>query len=149
MGVILGGDTAWKVRAKGDIVCAYHWINAEPALCLYPRQKKLGAGAYVIALSVAHLYARSDGYPTRYLIEASGRAAAVMGMDVTGFTIHRIADIIIDGLEDLVKMPPEPPMPKKKGRHLGEISLKSDGKVIAEGEVDMPEMIEVPSMTRH
>lgn len=150
MGVILGGDTAWRKYAKGDIVCAFHWINGEASMCLYPRDKRPGAGAYVIPLSAAHQYARKDGYPTKYLIEASARAAAVMGMEVQMFTVHRIADVIIDGIEDLVHMPPEPEnLPKRRGQHVGEITLKAGDKVLAEGEVDMPAMLDVPSMTQH
>jgi len=150
VGVILGGPTAWKVAVKGDVVRAYHWVNNEPAMCLYPRDRRLGAGAYVIPLSAASNYARADGYPTAYLIEASARAAAIMGMDTSGFTIHRIADVIIEGIEDLVKMPPEPEnLPKKRGTRIGEIALKAGDKVIAEGEVDVPQMLDVPSMTHH
>lgn len=150
MGVILGGDTAWKVRVKNDIVCAYHWVNGEPAMCLYPRDKRPGAAAFVIMLSVAHQYARRDGYPTPYLLEACATAAVVMGMEAQGFTMHRIADIILDGLEDLVRMPPDPPKAaQKKGKRIGEIELRLGDKTIAAGDIDLPESIEVPSMTRH
>jgi hypothetical protein len=149
MGVILGGDTAWKVRVKGDIVCAFHWVQGEPAMCLYPRDKRLGAAAFVIKLSVAHQYARSNGYPTKYLMEACGKAAVVMGMEAQGFTMHRIADVILDGLPDLVEMPPEPAFPKKKGQRAGEITLKLGDKEIATNEIELPSSIEIPSMTSH
>jgi len=151
MGLILGGPTAWKVRAKGDIVIAYHWINGEPAMCLYPRVKKLGAAAFVLPLSVAHEYVRPDGYPTREMVVRCAKAAAVMGFGIERFTIRRIADIICDGIEDLVKMPPLPRTLRKTGKAVGEIRLQHAGKTIAAGEIDdVPdEVIEHGSMTEH
>lgn len=139
MGIIVGGPNAWKKRVTGDIVSAFHWINEEAAMVLFPVRPAPGASAFIICMSVAHKYARNDGGPTPYLLKQCVTAATVMGMHPDRSTLKRIADIILDGMEDLVKMPPEPPaLAKKKGATIGEMSLSSGGKVIAEGEVDIP-----------
>lgn len=30
MGLIIGGEKAWRKYRKGDIGIAYHWVNGEP-----------------------------------------------------------------------------------------------------------------------
>jgi hypothetical protein len=155
MGVVVGGKNAWRVKRKGDIVVAFHWVNGEPAMVLFPaRPNTLGATACVVAISAAFKYAEKTGYPTRYCIEQSAKFAAMMGMYTDRFTIHRIADAILEGIDDLLDMPPEPQaFHKRKGRIIGEMSFTSDGKKVAELPVEdltEPEMsIEVPGMTIH
>jgi hypothetical protein len=116
-----------QVRVFGDIVVAFHWVNGEPAMCLYPkRARALGArGAAIICLSAIHKYAKSNGDPIpEYLIPKAIEAARVMGMDETRPTVKRIADAILESVEDLVKMPPEPDsLHGPQGRQIGEMSL--------------------------
>jgi hypothetical protein len=130
MGITVGGDKAWKTRRAGDIFISYQWVNEEPAMLLYPARPGPGAGVYAIALSSAWRYADSDtGMPTHYLIQQADVAAEVMGMLATTSTLRAIADAIVDGLPDLVEMPPEPaafnPLPK------GEMKLNLGGQTIA------------------
>lgn len=144
MGMILGGPKAWKIFKKGNIVCAMHWVNNEPAIVLFPHPKPMGAAGYIICLSAAHKYVNSDGYPTPYMIQASATAAQVMGLDITKMTISLIADVITEHIEDLVKMPPEPDW-KEKEKTVGEVSLLVDGNKIAEHEVtDRPPELILP-----
>lgn len=158
MGVVVGGKNAWRQKRKGDIFVAFHWINGEPAMVLFPaRPNTLGAGAFVVCMSAAHKYATPAGYPTKYCIEQSAKAVALMGMYSDRFTIHRIADAILEGIEDLLDMPPEPVVFRKeddqRGRVIGDMSFSVDGKRVAEREVrelTAPEMtIEVPGMKVH
>ncbi len=130
--VSFGGQTAWKVQQVGDIVRAYHWVNGEPAMVLYPALARLNAGAYVICLSSAFKYDDMG-----YLVRQAAIAARVMGMDETKFTIHRIGTAIHDGLLDLIKQPPEPQWVKDldKGEVFAELEVKADGKTIIEREV--------------
>lgn len=137
----LGGDRAWKQFVKGDIVVSFHWVNGEPAMCLWPKVKRtLHAGAFIICLSAAHKYAKSNGDPIPdYLIPQAMEAARVMGMDLTRFTVRRIADAIFEHIPDLVRMPPEPTLKQQRlDRPVGEMVLTAGGKVIHEGEVHAP-----------
>lgn len=131
-GVSFGGASAWKVQQVGDIVRAYHWVNDEPAMVLYPARARLNAGAYVICLSSAFLY--DD---MKYLVRQAATAARVMGMDETSYTINRIGTAIHDGLLDLIKQPPEPQWVKdlERGAAIAEMEVKANGKTIIEREV--------------
>ena len=137
MGIVVGGEKAWKVTKKGDIAVAFHWINGEPAMVLFPaRPNTLGASAFCVALSAAFKYALPNGYPTPYCVQQAARAVALMGMFSDRFTIHRVADAILEGIEDLLDMPPEPTAHRPKGRAVGEVTLTSGGRVVAEGTID-------------
>jgi hypothetical protein len=131
MGIQLGGPKAWKVRRIHDIGIAFHWIEDEPAMCLFPANAKiaLNRGAFVISLDAAVDYVDSNGYPTRYAMDRAAVAAEVMGMDQTKYTLHNILDAMMEGVDDLVKMPPEPDALKQ---YLGEAQLKIDGRIVHE-----------------
>jgi len=134
MGLIVGGPNAWKIRRQGDIVVAYHWVNAEPAMVMWPERKPLGCVPYCIGLSHAYKYAKNTGYPTAYCIQQAVIAAQVMGMDAGRETCKHIVEIILDGLEDLVKMPEERPK-KDTSPPLGVATLFQGGSKIVEGEI--------------
>jgi hypothetical protein len=136
----LGGAKAWKVRLKGDVVVAFHYVNGEPALVLY---KKPGVGttnrpgAYIIPLESAYKYADAkSGLPTTYAIRQAVIAAEQIGFFPDSFTVTRIIDAIVDGLIDLIEMPPEPQgMSQKQAEVVGEMIVKCGGRTIKEGEV--------------
>jgi hypothetical protein len=134
MGLIVGGEGAWKVRTQKDLVVAFHWVNAEPAMVLFPQRRRLGAAAYIIGLSHAYKYAERTGYPTPYCVRMAMVAAGVMAMDRTRQTCMNIVEVILDNLEDLVRMPPERPR-KDTTPALGVATLFSEGKQVSEGEI--------------
>lgn len=138
MGVILGGPSSYKqfLHRKAGICVALHWVNGEPAMCLFPVPKRLGAQGFIICLSALHKYANGNGSPTPYLVEQAANAARRMAMSADVFTIHAIADAIMEHVEDVVKMPPMPDSLRKgKGKPVGTISLKSEGKTVFEREL--------------
>lgn len=109
MPVILGGPKARKVWSRGEFGLSLQYINDEEALCIWPLRSSAGAGAMVILLSAAHLYANSkSGGPTDYLIKRCVGALAVMKMQPQPWTIRKLADIVLDELPELLKMKPEP-----------------------------------------
>jgi hypothetical protein len=140
MGMVVGGETAWKVRTQKDLVVAYHWVNGEPAMVLFPIRRRLGAAAFIIGLSHAYKYAEKNGYPTPYCVRQAMVAAGVMAMDQTRQTCLNITEVILDNLEDLVKMPPELPR-KLDAPAVGEVSLmdRQTGRTLTQGEItDLP-----------
>ena len=150
MPVQIGGPKAWKVRAHGDVGVSFQWVNDEAAMILFPARRSLpGAGAYVICLSAAFKYANSvTGEPTPFLIEASVVAAKQMGFSPTDtFACRKIAEVIVDSLPDLVSMPPEPQQfNERQTQAIGEMSIKMDGRVIAEREIDALDVAEEASV---
>lgn len=144
MGVHIGGKDSYKQFEKGDIVCSLQWVNDEPALILWPKVKRIGSGAFVVCLSAAWQYADSHGYPTRYLIDQSIKAAEIMCLEPHNFTIRAIADAIFEHIPDLVNMPPTPEdwTGKQVEEAIGEMSLKVEGETVMERELTVPETLQ-------
>jgi hypothetical protein len=140
MGVVIGGEKAWKVRRLGDLGIAYHWINGEPAMCLFPIRKRIAtAGSFVIPIESSFKYVHSNGHPNiEYFKFAAAEAAETMGFSREDkFIKRKIIDAIADGMSDLIEMPPEPPdmVSKAVQENVGEMSMIMDGEVIAEKEL--------------
>lgn len=141
MSMIIGGDRAWRKYRKGDIGISYHWLDGDPAMFLFPatRQTGLGVVPFVIKLSVAHQYADSSGHPNLLnALPAAIDAARCLGMSSDPGTLHRIIDAIVDGIPDLVSMPPEPDWAKpESGNPTGDdvLSIKRDGEVVLEAAI--------------
>lgn len=139
MGITVGGGRAWRTRKAGELFVSYQWVNRRPAMLLYPSRPPLGAGAFVIPLESAWAYADSvTGEPTPFLVERAALAAEILGMFPTRDTIRKVADVIVDGIPDLVRMPPEPDWDKIEGINkapAGELKLILDGQTIAHTEV--------------
>lgn len=154
MGVAIGGEKAWKVYKSGDVGVAFHWINEEPAMCLFPLHRTMvNAGSYVICLSAAFNYVNSNGHPNlEYMVPAAIEAAKTMGFNASdSFVLKRIVDAICDGMPDLVEMPPEPENlvdEAVRQETVGELTMKLDGKTIAEKEVSALDAAEMGAISQ-
>ena len=115
--VQLGGERAWLQRVLGDIVACFQWLDRpdidpegpHPCLVLYPAARRMEAGAYVIPQKNAWAYADNRGNPTPQLLASAFQAAAQLGFFPDSMTVHRVVDIIVEGLPDLIRMPSEQP----------------------------------------
>lgn len=142
MGILLGGEKAWRKREHGDLVISYEWLNNEPCMCIFPKIRRQDhQGALVIPIESAHKYVESNGYPNvEYTTGMALQACIHMGMLPEKSTIHRIIDAIADGLPDLVDMPPEPPAHQidkiDTAPTVGDLSIQVDGETILETEVN-------------
>ena len=109
MPVILGGQNARKTWKRGQFGLSLQYVNGEESLCVWPLRGLKGAGAMVIGLSAAHLYADSKtGGPTPHLIESCMSGLSVMNIDYAPWALKALADVILDELPELVNMKPEP-----------------------------------------
>ena len=127
----IGGAMCWKQKTYGDIVVTFDWINDEPAILITPKLSTI-KGAYVVCLSSAHKYTNPV-----YLVQQSAACANHIGMDGSSrFTIHRIADAIMECLQEMVEMPPEQmARPKDKGKAVGDVVISVNGKKTVEKEM--------------
>jgi len=139
--VQLGGERAWLQRVKGDIVCCFQWLDRSdidpegphPCMVLFPAVRRMETGAYVIPQRNAYAFADKHGNPTPHLLGSAFKAAMDMGFYPDSMTVHRIVDVIVEGLADLVKMPSEQhaDLNTRKAEHFGiEASAKVNGRTI-------------------
>jgi|SRR5882672_2332623 len=91
-----------KTRQLKGFIVSFQWVNGEPAMCLL-RQHLGTKSAFVICLSAAWKYAEIP-----FLVAQSARIADHFGMHNERQAAKNIADVILECLEDLVKMAPEP-----------------------------------------
>ena len=124
MSVKLDPRKAHKAHIVGDILAILTWVNDERALVLMPAHRAQGSPWFVVCESAAYKY--DD---PRYLAKQAAKAATVLGMDETTSTWVRVADIILNYLPDLIRMPAAPE-PEKMLSVVGAMHLKEDGKII-------------------
>lgn len=136
--VMLGGDV-FEQMTKGDIIHEYKWRDGEPIMLIYKRVLGRNTPAYMIEMKDAHEYAMSNGGPTKALLnKLCFEAATALGVQDDRASIFRIIDVIVEGMAILLKMPPEPKAIEIANRPTtgnDELSIKIDGKVIAEVQV--------------
>lgn len=143
--VELGGERAWRKYVKGDVACAFQWLDLrehgersdgpEPCMVLYPSNRRMDTGAYVIKQRNAHAYADSRGNPTPQLLGTAFKAAMTLGFDLNDrAAITRMVDVIVDAIPDLIRMPSEQPkaLEVAKARMGIEASVKINGRLAHE-----------------
>jgi hypothetical protein len=136
--VMLGGDV-YEQRFTGDIVSEFKWVDGEPVMLIYKRTLGTNSKAYMIEMKDAHEFAMSNGHPTRALLEKhSLEAARALNSEHDKATCFRIITVIMDGIPDLLSMPPEPKAIEIANRPSSgndELSIKIDGKTMIEVQV--------------
>lgn len=140
--VQIGGDRAWREFTKGDIVASLQWLDRadidpegpHPCLILRPLYRKEDAGVYVIPQRNAYAYATRDGGPTPHALGAAFKAAIEMGFFPEQTTVHRILDLIVEVMPDLIRMPSMQPdsLEVKRAVQGIEISASIAGKTVAQ-----------------
>lgn len=115
--VELGGERAWLTRTKGDIVVSFQWIQVDEidreapvaCMCMFPAARHMDTAAYVIPQQNAHEYASNRGGQSPALVGLAFKAALHLGFFPDKSTVHRIMDICLENLPDLIRMPSEQP----------------------------------------
>jgi hypothetical protein len=137
--VMLGGEHVWRQRITGDVVSEFKWIDGEPHMILYRAVPTTKTGAYLIDMNDAHKYADSrSGGPSPTLMQDAIAACKAIGFYDDKFAVMRVMDIILDGLPDLLAMPPEPKASEIANRPTtgnDEISIKVNGQTVIEAVV--------------
>lgn len=135
--VMLGGEWTHHRHVSHGLVTEYTWRDDEPVMILFKDGIATRQGAYLVELKDAYHYASSDGMPSPTLFEHSIDAAVALGYDRNDKSaVRKIMDAILDGLPDLLVMPPAPQEmieAQEAGRSKAEIRLKVDGETVFEG----------------
>lgn len=131
MGASLDLNKAHRTRQHGDLLAVYTWVNDERALVLIPAYRK-NAAWYIVLESAAYKYDNPE-----YLARQCRIAAEVLGMEPSPNNWFKLANVIIEGLPDLIEMPSEPEALLSRAT-FGEMKLLENGKLIAGEEIRMP-----------
>jgi hypothetical protein len=119
---------AHATRQHGDLLVVFTWINDERAMVLVPAYR-LGAPWYVVAESASFRY--DD---PKYVAVQCVKACEVLGIKPSKENWARVGGIIVDGLPDLIRMP-SAPRPDFRPGSFGEMTLRADGKVLAQQDI--------------
>ena len=137
--VMLGGLVFDQREGTNGVVSEFKWVDGEPVMLLYKRTLGNNSPAFLIELNDAHRFARSDGYGTKALMsELAQGACAALGDPNDKSLLFSIITAILDGIPDLLKMPPEPSEQEIANRFSSgndELSIKVDGKTVMEVQV--------------
>lgn len=121
------------VRQHGDLTAIYTYVNDERALVLVPTHRP-GAPWFVVCESAAYTWDDGDRRYVAEVARKSLKACEVLGMEPTPTNARRVANIIIDGLPDLIRLPTAPDAELHKAS-FGRMELRADGRAIAGEEI--------------
>lgn len=128
MTVSLDLRKAFAAHQFGDITQILTWVNDERAMVLVPSYRK-NAPWYIVCESASYKY--DDAV---YLARQCKKAAEILGMGADTRTWFKLAQIINDGLPDLIRMPSAPPAELHNASH-GQLTMRADGKAFASEEI--------------
>lgn len=138
MGISIDPRRCIITRRLGEFVCLFTHVNDKGAMVLMPAHRKgLNGGPppwAIICDDVAWKYDNDE-----YLMSQAMTFCAAWGMTERA-SVVKLATIINEGLEDLLRLPPapDPASLSAPGRTLGEADLFIAGDKIATTEVAMP-----------
>lgn len=135
MAVRLDPRKAHKAHIVGDILVILSWVNDERAMILMPARRAHGSPWFVLCESAAYQY--DD---PRYLARQAAKAAEVLGMDETTSAAYRIADVILNYLPDLIRMPATPDT-ECMDAAIGSMMLKADGQTVAQQDIRLDKAV--------
>lgn len=116
-------------RTHGDITVIFTWLNDERAMVLLPH-RRAGAPWYVVMEGAAWTWDDEDSRNINTVVKKATKACEVLGIEASPWNIRRVAQIVIDGLPDLVRMPSSPPTEYYRGS-FGQMTLMADGVKVA------------------
>jgi hypothetical protein len=152
MPLLLGGPKCFESRKAKDFVVYFEWFDNDRDLIgqgeptMFIRRRNIFAlsgnrGSVAIQLPKAHLYADSTtGGPTPYLLAFAIGACRELGLEPSKMNVRALADVILDNLPDLLRMPPAPKADKFQSQtspKVGEAVISIDGDVVAEKEITL------------
>ncbi|MFM9424352.1 hypothetical protein RCH10_000780 [Variovorax sp. GrIS 2.14] len=120
--VDLGGERAWRQFTKGDMVASLQWLDLQahdpsfpeegpiPCMTIFHAFRRMDTGAHVIPQRFAYIYGAREGKPTPYFFNSVLNACETCGFDKNDKAArHRMMDLVIEALPDLITMPSEQP----------------------------------------
>lgn len=122
--VELAGERAWLTRTIGEFVCSLQWLalegsdEPEACMCIFPARRHMDVVPYVIPQRNAWAFAERSGNPTPHAFGAAFKAAVAMGIFPARDTVHKLLDLIVEAMPDLIRMPSAQPASLDVARRL-------------------------------
>ena len=135
MGAMIDLRKAHAAHKRGDLTVVLSWLNDDRALFLIPNVREK-APWFVILEKVAFEWSDQDPDNVRYLPARAAKACEVLGIEPNRPNILRIVSLVNDYMQDLLRMPTSQPPEKLMGSY-GAMTLRGDGKVIAQEEITL------------
>lgn len=124
MAITVDTKKAHLTRQHGDLYAIYTWVNDTRAMILIPANRP-GAPWFIVMEPDAWMY------DNPHQLKASAiKACEVLGMEPSRPNWFRVAKIINEGLEDLIRMPSSP-IAEAASAAIGHMVLREDGKEVA------------------
>lgn len=141
--MILGGPKCWKSFEQDGWTVYFHWMTLadmedHPCAFFVPTRwagrNPPGCAPFVFPFRDAWGVAKSDGYATPQARDTALQMCECTGTFPAKDTLRKAEDAILKAVEDLKNMPPMQlaGYEKEIGKALGEIRLKSQGRVVGE-----------------
>ena len=104
----VGGPSAFKTYERRGFNVSFEWVEGEPCMLIWS-VRGMDAGVFGIALSSAAKYADPSGKPTRECFkECRSALIEVMGGSGIDIEVYALVDVVLDGMNTLLTMPPAP-----------------------------------------
>ncbi len=133
---LLSRNMEWLRRTKGDLIISYQWTRNDEfpdgIQSMVLMRSVHPEGMFAVTLARVSLYAEPSGLPTPTLIMDCMQIADMLGWSpMDRSAVHRIADAILEGIEDLIKMPPSPDDAFQTAPVV-DLQLRINGELVAE-----------------
>lgn len=145
-------DASWKKISKGSVVVNFQWftneamqLTNEPAMLFTCPTRGKGQNVAIITLGELGRYIDTYNGKDRATLNVPNTMLKAMqiveaiGLDVFSRSdVHAVMDLIRDGLQELLNMPPKPAGMRNDGsamQSIGAAEIVENGKVIKSEEI--------------
>lgn len=131
----VGGAQAWKTHDCHGYNVSMEWVDGEPAMVIWSRLAP--DFGFAICLSSVGKYATPEGKPNQEGVDALAMALPDFGREICARELHRLVDIVLRYVPELIAMPPTPRDVRKAdaGGAIWDVTQKANDKTISEASI--------------
>lgn len=132
----IGGDTSYNTHDCGEYQVSMEWDETEPMMVIWSATRGRSDFALAICLSSVGKYATPEGNLNVEGATELAKCLPLFGRDIDQSNLHRLADVVLRYVPELILMPPRPrsaALEDQRGPLLEVTEVNRDsGKVIRE-----------------
>lgn len=150
IGILWGGPKCYRKKRFKDFMVFFEWFDeetmevgrGEPTMVITRANRFAlsgNRGSVLVPMGAAWKYADSKtGGPTRELVQFAAGACDELGLEPSKMNVFKVADAIVENVDELLRMPPEPSPDKfvsRKAKAIGEVTILDGGRVVGQSEL--------------